>query len=70
MLANGVLFDVDWENFNQGLKTQPLRFVSLMGVIYYIDDLNIPRSTGINREFDPKTRDFVPRKDSEQEYSD
>jgi hypothetical protein len=69
-LPAGVLFDLQWENFNQGVETQPLRYLYFTGVIDYADDLNIPRSTGIYRGFDPRTRDFIPKKESELEYSD
>ncbi len=69
-LHTGVIFDLDWENFHQGLKTDPLRFMHLTGVIYYTDDLGIPRSTGIDRAFDAKTGNFIPLKETEQEYTD
>lgn len=69
-VSTGVPFDLEWENFRQGVAVKPLRFVSLAGIVYYTDDLGIPRSTGINRAFEPKTGEFVPRKETEQEYND
>lgn len=69
-LPTGVLFDLDWENFNQGLRTEPLRSLYLVGIIHYTDDLSIPRSTGINRDFNAKAGEFTPKKETEQEYSD
>jgi hypothetical protein len=69
-LTTGVLFDLEWENSRQGLPVKPFRYVGLVGVIYYADDLSIPRSTGISREFDARTDEFTPKKQSEQEYSD
>lgn len=66
----GANFDLKWENFNQGFKETPLRFMYFTGVIEYVDDLNTPRSTGIHRQFDPKTREFIPKEEREQEYSD
>jgi hypothetical protein len=69
-LSTGAINDVQWENFRQGIKTDPLRYLFLMGTIYYTDDLNIPRSTGISRTYDPKTKAFAPRKDEEEEYAD
>jgi hypothetical protein len=44
--VNGVPLDIPWENFNQGVREQPLRSIYFSGVIYYIDELQIPRSTG------------------------
>ncbi len=44
--------------------------VFLVGTIWYRDDLGIPRQTGLHRSYDPKTKIFTPRKDSEEEYSD
>jgi hypothetical protein len=41
-----------------------------MGTIYYIDDLNIPRATGISRKYDAKNEAFEPQTDSENEYTD
>jgi hypothetical protein len=69
-LPTGAQFDIQWENFNQGLETQPHRYLYLAGIIYYEDDLDIQRSTGIYRGFDPKTREFTPKRETEQEYSD
>jgi hypothetical protein len=66
----GVTFDLQWETFKQGVKADPLRYIIFTGVIYYDDSLNIPRSTGIHRNFEPKTGNFNPNKESEQEYSD
>lgn len=69
-LPSGVLFDLEWENFRQGLQGKNLRYLFLMGRIFYTDDLNIPRSTGISRTYNPKTKAFTPRKDEEDEYAD
>ena len=41
-LPTGYINDLDWANLREGLRTDPLKFLFLMGTIYYIDDLNIP----------------------------
>lgn len=69
-LPTGAIFDLEWENFRRGIEVKPLRYLFLMGTIYYTDDLNIPRSTGISRGYDAKTKAFVPRKEEEEEYAD
>lgn len=69
-LPTGVLFDLQWENFNQGWDTQPRRYIYFTGVLYYTDNLDIPRSTGIHRRLEPKSGEFAPNKESDQEYSD
>ena len=69
-LPTGAMFDLGWESFRRGLEVNPPRYLFLFSRIYYTDDLNIPRSTGINRRYDPKTKAFVPKKDEEEEYAD
>jgi len=66
----GVTFNIDWENFNQGIKVSPIHAVHFTGAIFYADDLNIPRSTGMHRGLEPKSREFTANKETEQEYSD
>jgi hypothetical protein len=68
--ATGAMFNLEWENFRQGLEAPPRRYLVLTGVIYYTDDLNIPRSSGISRDFESKTSIFTPKRESELEYSD
>jgi hypothetical protein len=60
--------DVGWVEFHAGQAA--LHYILLMGTIGYRDDLGIPRQTGLRRSYDPKTKTFTPRKDSEEEYSD
>ncbi len=69
-LPTGATFDVGWENFRLGIETEPRRYLYLFSQIHYSDDLSIPRSTGVNRRYDAKTRTFVAKKDEEQEYAD
>ncbi|MGA7379999.1 MAG: hypothetical protein WBX03_04045 [Terriglobales bacterium] len=69
-LSTGVVFDLEWETFRRGIRTSPLRYLFLMGTIYYTDDLDIPRSTGLNRTYDVKTQAFIPGKDEDEEYAD
>ena len=69
-LNTGAVNDLDWANYHAGLRTEPLKFIYLAGVLQYLDDLKILRRTGIMREYDPKTKLFAPSKTSEAEYSD
>jgi hypothetical protein len=66
----GVTNDIQWANYHQALQTEPRRYIYLVGALLYLDDLDIPRQTGINRCYDPKTRTFLPEKNSDQEYAD
>ena len=59
--------DARWVEFYKGTSSHR---IFLLGTIWYRDDLGIPRQTGLHRSYDPKTKTFVPRKDSEEEYSD
>jgi hypothetical protein len=68
-LPTGTENDLKWANFHAGLKAEPLLFLTILGVVHYKDDLGIPRRTGINRSYDPKTKTFTPS-NSEGEYTD
>jgi hypothetical protein len=59
--------DARWVEFYKGASSHS---IFLLGTIWYRDDLEIPRQTGLHRSYDPKTKTFVPRRDSEEEYSD
>jgi hypothetical protein len=61
--------DFKWANYHDGMTTDDRRTIVLVGSIYYMDSLNIPRSTGIYRDYDPKTKDFNPAT-AEGEYDD
>jgi hypothetical protein len=69
-LPTGAIFDLDWENFRRGIEGEIRRYIFLFSRIYYTDDLKIPRSTGVNRRYDAKTKTFIPKKDEEEEYAD
>jgi Ca2+/Na+ antiporter len=69
LLTAGVTNDVQWANFHQGLSTEPLRYIYLVGMMRYTDELGITRRTGISRTYDPKTTAFTPS-GSEGEYND
>jgi hypothetical protein len=69
-LPTGFQNDLQWENFKQGIKTDPLRYLFFGGNIYYSDDLNIPRSTGISRGYHPENKKFTAREGEEEEYTD
>jgi hypothetical protein len=69
VLNTGVTNSIQWANFHQAIKTEPSRYIYLVGVINYRDDLGILRRTGINRTYDPKTKTFVPGT-LEGEYED
>lgn len=69
-LSVGMTNDLQWANFHEGYQTEPARFLYLFGIILYLDDVDIPRRTGVFRTYDPKTRTFVPKKDSDEEYVD
>jgi hypothetical protein len=70
ILGAGMTNDIQWANYHQALQTDPLRYIYLVGTLFYLDDLDIPRNTGIHRCYDPKTRTFLPEKSSDQEYAD
>ena len=59
--------DARWVEFYKGASSHS---IFLLGTIWYRDDLEIPRQTGLHRSYDPKTKTFVPRRDSEEDYSD
>lgn len=59
--------DARWVEFYKGASSHT---IFLLGTIWYRDDLDIPRATGIHRKYDPATKRFEPKKDSEDEYSD
>src|ERR1035438_800108 len=59
--------DARWVEFYKGGSSH---IIYLLGSIWYRDDLDIPRETGIHRKYDPANRRFEPKKDSEEEYSD
>jgi len=61
--------DLQWVNYHEGLPTEDHRSLFVVGTVYYMDDLNIPRRTGIHCRYDPKTMDFKPA-DFEGEYND
>ncbi len=67
-LSTNVVIDAEWAKFHRGEKSN--YSIDLLGTIWYRDDLNIPRRTGIRRKHDPKTKRFVAEKDSEDEYDD
>ncbi len=69
VLSTGAENDLGWIDFYQG-GTESKRYLYLLGQIWYRDDLDIPRQTGIYRKYNQKTRRFDPQKDSEEEYSD
>jgi hypothetical protein len=61
-LLTGTVNDIKWANFHAtatGLSSKPMLFISLVGMIRYVDDLGIPRRTGIHRGYDPKTQNFI-----------
>jgi hypothetical protein len=70
VLPTGTINDLEWANFREGIQSEPLKYLYLIGTIYYLDDLNIPRSTGMHRKYDPKNQTFEPQKESESEYTD
>jgi hypothetical protein len=70
VLPTGTVNNLEWANFREGIQTEPLKYLYLIGTIYYLDDLNIPRATGIHRKYNPKSEDFEPQKESESEYTD
>ena len=61
--------DLQWVNYHEGLATEDNRTLILVGGLYYTDDLSIPRSTGIHRNYDPKMMNFRAA-DDEGEYAD
>jgi hypothetical protein len=69
-LPTGTINDDEWALFRDGIEVGFPKYIYLLGAIFYLDDLDIPRATGISRKYDSKTLAFVPDKDSEQEYSD
>jgi hypothetical protein len=66
-LDTGIPNDVRWTELYKGASSHS---IVLLGTIWYRDELGIPRKTGLHREYQPKSRIFVRRKDSEEEYSD
>jgi hypothetical protein len=68
-LDTGTTNDIQWANFHQAIKTDPLKYIYLVGKLVYRDDLGIPRQTGIHRVYDPKTKTFTPG-NSDGEYAD
>jgi hypothetical protein len=69
LLLTGTENDVQWANFHAGLRSDPLLFMRLVGEIRYVDELGIPRATGVNRTYEPKTKWFSPSGE-EGEYTD
>lgn len=63
----GIPSDARWTEIYKGVSSHA---IFLLGEIWYRDDLNIPRQTGIHRKLDPTTKRFEPKKDSEAEYTD
>jgi hypothetical protein len=59
--------DARWVEFYKGASSHA---IFLLGSIWYRDDLEIPRQTGIHRKYDPSNRRFEPKKNDEEEYSD
>jgi len=59
--------DARWVEFYKGASSHS---IFLLGTIWYRDNLDIPRGTGIHRKYDPATKRFEAKKDSEEEYSD
>jgi hypothetical protein len=69
-LTTGTDNDEGWIAYRKGRSTSPSRYLYLMGTIWYQDDLNIPRATGVSRKYDISTKTFAPMKESEEEYTD
>jgi hypothetical protein len=69
-LPTGATYNVEWANYHAGIRVQPLKQIDLVGMVCYVDDLGIPRRTGISRTYEPKTKTFTPKRDSEGEYTD
>jgi hypothetical protein len=69
-LDAGVTNDIQWANYHQSLPTEPAKYIYLLGVIRYVDDLGITRRTGFGRKYDPKTRTFLPEDNADKEYVD
>jgi hypothetical protein len=67
-LKTGTEIDLEWMNFFRGGASRCA--VYLIGTIGYMDELGIPRQSGIHRKLDPANRRFAADKESEQEYSD
>jgi len=63
-----IINDERWVEFHAGGGS--LHFIYLLGEVWYRDDLGIPRQVGLHRAYDPKTKKFIPGKDSEEEYTD
>jgi hypothetical protein len=59
--------DARWVEYYSGASSHS---IFLLGTIWYRDNLDIPRATGIHRKYDPATKRFEPKKDNEEEYSD
>jgi hypothetical protein len=69
-MPTGTIGDTDWTLLSEGIEVGIPKYIYFVGTIYYLDDLNIPRATGIHRKYDPKTSNFDPQKESESEYTD
>lgn len=65
----GATNDLNWANYHAGLPPADDRALFLAGTVFYFDDLDTPRRTGIYRKYDPKTKDFRAA-DVEREYTD
>src|SRR5258708_5293556 len=62
-LPTGATNDLQWANFHAEEarpRGEPVLSMSLVGEIRYVDELGIPRFTGINRTYEPKTKWFRP----------
>jgi hypothetical protein len=69
-LFSGLLVIIGGLQWIETYKGASSHRIFLLGTIWYRDDLDIPRQTGLHRSYDPKTKLFTPQKDSEEEYSD
>ncbi len=70
VLPTGTINSIAWANFREGIQGEHPRYLYLLGTVFYMDELSIPRATGIHRKYNPKTQEFEPQKDNESEYTD
>jgi hypothetical protein len=69
LLDIGTINDLEWANYFAGVNPGDARHIYLVGMVRYIDELNIQRQTGIFRIYKPKTG-FFEAENSEREYID
>jgi hypothetical protein len=69
VVTTGIVNDIQWANFHEGLQDDTFRMLFLFVRVFYLDDLDIPRRTMFSRSYDPKKRRFEA-KEGDDDYTD